>query len=216
MIAVPSKTVIETAEKEEENCGKRGKRSSAQPDGIFDRQAKHHGTSCRRSVHLANPNFSTLVSSPLRRILPRARSNRSWAFSRSTLSAGTPRELSAKRQYALPRRLLHPLVKADTIPLALPGRTNPSPRAFSARRSAISSNAPSLSHSLAHPSLSFSLPPHSTSLSLPFDSFDCTFLCSQLARYSLLLSIRHTRAETRYYHACIFERGPGEIFKTVY
>lgn len=101
----------------------------------FQSSGKAPGTS-RHSVHLANPplDLSTLVSSSRRDASSSpACANRSppW-FSRSTPSAGTPRELSAKRQYVLPRRLFIQL--PGPTPSLWPSRrerADPSPRVFS-------------------------------------------------------------------------------------
>lgn len=118
-IVVPSKTAIGRGKRRKrgENRGETRSAYTHTPT-IFSivRQSVRYPKHLAASVHLTNPDFSILASSargrasspaPVREpllCLPQGP-----GFSRSTPSAGTPRELSAKRQYALPRRLfIHP------------------------------------------------------------------------------------------------------------
>lgn len=81
---------------------------------VFDREAKCplSGTSCRSDRSSISP--SSFPRFPASRSSRRLRAQNAFVqtgggFSRSAPSAGTPRELSAKRQYALHRRLsIHP------------------------------------------------------------------------------------------------------------
>lgn len=175
------------------------KREFVQPsvrlESSIEKQYPLSGTSCS-SDHPTRLDLPTLVSSSRKRILSAQtwRTKRSCGpgFPRSTPSAGgTPRELSAKRQYALRRRLsIHP----DLTPFPW-----------------LSQQDPTLSTICNLTARGFSLFLLSFSANLTIFSF--TFSKNSLV-IPFLSSIRHARSpiETCCYRQ-IFGNGSAELLK---